>query len=159
MSRTLCLLTAAALMSTGLAVRATAQTLSGSPSTFFGKSGPNLPTLDPIIRYRLATAPKGERIKIGHFSGANKTNAASAQPASISKGWNYFNIHYCYGFTLNGIDYMYMIFTDGSYLLSGDRTFISAAGAICTSAPFIGFNITSISGNYFTWNDVIVPHQ
>ncbi len=56
---------------------------------------------------------------------------------------------------------MYVVFTDNSYVDSSESRSNSGPRPIvvCTSAPYIGFNVTYISGNYFERQNVIIPHQ
>jgi hypothetical protein len=77
---------------------------------------------------------------------------------AVAGEWSYFAPSYCIGLSYNGVDYLYMAMTDGSYMVTNNAVAVSALAASCTTANQVAFLVTSVSGAYFTWDEVVVYH-
>jgi hypothetical protein len=113
--------------------------------------------IDPQIEQALRGAKKGDRLRAGTASAAR--TAGTAQQPALFYGWNQFFVSSCIGITINGVDYLYMYFTDGSVAATSDSIAIAASGGICIDSAYVFLYITYISGTFFLFDETFIPHN
>jgi len=90
--------------------------------------------------------------------GAIVLSPSATREKAMTYGWNVFFPAYCAGWRVNGVFYLTMYMTDGSYIYSPDPGVIGAMSPACTTAPAIAVNITSIVGQAAFWDYFVVYH-
>jgi hypothetical protein len=100
---------------------------------------------------------------VGHEGGAlGRTATAEGSSERVTAqafapfGWSYHYPSFCSAASVGGLTYIYMSFTDGTYIYSADVNYVSLLSAACVGSSLVAVYITANYGSFALWSNLTV---
>lgn len=93
---------------------------------------------------------------LGRTTTADSAGDMLTAQAFAPFGWSYHYPSFCSAANVGGLTYIYMSFTDGTYIYSADVNYVSLLSAACVGSSLVAVYITANYGSFALWSNLTV---